>query len=360
MEIEITYLPIKNKHDKIPIFGHIFVTKNSGKFKIIYRDKEYELKENFEDIDEEKYLSIDYIKLKLKVVGKIIDLSYFFHECKSLLSFKIIPQLNNNNKSSDFNYESNEPDSSQLFEDPKFLNTSAHNNNMIKEMDNLKIPPPSVSTIKKNNITYNTTYNSTVSELFPNNYRIPALVNSNVTNIDSIFYGCSSLIYLPDISNWDTSNVTQMGSLFYNCHSLISIPDISKWNTSKVNTMECMFYNCNSLISLPDISKWDTSNVTDMGSMFCGCLSLASMPDISIWKTPKVNKIYYMFLGCNSLISIPDISNWNVSNANYINSMFSECLSLVLTPNISKWDIKKKNILKGMFGGSFNCLNNLP
>ena len=352
MEIEITYLPIKNKHDKIPIFGHIFVTKNSGKFKIIYRDKEYELKENFEDIDNEEYLSIDYIKLKIRVVGKIIDLSYFFHECKSLLSFKIIPQLNDN-KSNDFSYESNECDLSQKYDESS--NPSPHNNDIIKYIDNFNISPP-ISTIKKNS----TTYNSTITELFPNNYRIPALVNSNVTNIDSIFYGCSSLIYLPDISNWDTSNVTQMGSLFYNCNSLISIPDISKWNTSKVNTMECMFYNCNSLISLPDISKWDTSNVTDMGSMFCGCLSLASMPDISIWKTPKVNKIYYMFLGCNSLISIPDISNWNVSNANYINSMFSECLSLVLTPNISKWDIKKKNILKGMFGGSFNCLINLP
>ena len=35
--------------------------------------------------------------------------------------------------------------------------------------------------------------------------------------------------------------------------------------------MSGMFYNCSSLQSLPDISKWDTKNVTDMTCMFCGC-----------------------------------------------------------------------------------------
>ena len=45
-----------------------------------------------------------------------------------------------------------------------------------------------------------------------------------------------------------------MSGLFFNCSSLISVPDISKWNTNNVNDMNSMFYECSSLISLPDMS----------------------------------------------------------------------------------------------------------
>jgi len=38
--------------------------------------------------------------------------------------------------------------------------------------------------------------------------------------------------------------------------------------------MSYMFYDCSSLQSLPDISKWNTENVTDMSCMFDSCSSL--------------------------------------------------------------------------------------
>ena len=37
--------------------------------------------------------------------------------------------------------------------------------------------------------------------------------------------------------------------------SLKSLPDISKWNIYKVTDMSYMFYECSSLSSLPDISN---------------------------------------------------------------------------------------------------------
>ena len=83
----------------------------------------------------------------------------------------------------------------------------------------------------------------------------------NVTNMESMFSGCSSLLSLTDISKWNTSNVTNMRSMFLGCSSLSSLPDISKWNTFNVKDMGFMFYDCSSLSSLPDISKWNTSNV---------------------------------------------------------------------------------------------------
>ena len=52
-----------------------------------------------------------------------------------------------------------------------------------------------------------------------------------------------------------------MSGLFYECSSLKSLPDISKWNTNNVNNMSYLFYECKSLEYLDDISKWNISNV---------------------------------------------------------------------------------------------------
>ena len=38
------------------------------------------------------------------------------------------------------------------------------------------------------------------------------------------------------------NNVTNMSDMFYKCSSLSSLPDISKWNTNKVTDMSCIFY----------------------------------------------------------------------------------------------------------------------
>ena len=62
-----------------------------------------------------------------------------------------------------------------------------------------------------------------------------------------MFYGCSSLSLLSDISQWNTSNVKDISIMFYNCSSLSSLPNISKWKTSNINNMSFMFYNCSSL-----------------------------------------------------------------------------------------------------------------
>ena len=62
-----------------------------------------------------------------------------------------------------------------------------------------------------------------------------------MTNMSYIFYECSSLSSLPDISNWDTKNVTDMIYMFRGCSSLNSLPDISKWELNKNLETEDMF-----------------------------------------------------------------------------------------------------------------------
>ena len=62
-----------------------------------------------------------------------------------------------------------------------------------------------------------------------------------------------------------------MSSMFYYCSSLTSLPDISNWNTTNVTTMSYMFKNCSSLTSFPDISKWIINDELDKDSMFDRC-----------------------------------------------------------------------------------------
>ena len=72
-----------------------------------------------------------------------------------------------------------------------------------------------------------------------------------------MFYGCSSLKELPDISKWNTNNVQNLNSIFGNCSSLIFIPDISKWKFNNKININNIFKGCKSLKSLPDLSKWN-------------------------------------------------------------------------------------------------------
>lgn len=85
---------------------------------------------------------------------------------------------------------------------------------------------------------------------------------SNVTNTNSMFYGCKELTTIPLL---DTSKVTNMGNMFYNCMSLQSIPQL---DTLNVTNMSGMFEVCRSLTTIPQL---DTSNVTNMSNMFSNC-----------------------------------------------------------------------------------------
>ena len=85
-----------------------------------------------------------------------------------------------------------------------------------------------------------------------------------ITNMFSMFADCSSLISLPDFSNWNTLNVTNVRSIFFKCSSLKTLPAISNWNTQNITTMRGIFNGCSSLTHIPDISKWVTQNVTDI------------------------------------------------------------------------------------------------
>ena len=95
-------------------------------------------------------------------------------------------------------------------------------------------------------------------------------------NLNNNFYNFNHNSFIKLIfKDVDKSNVTDMSSMFNGCSALTSL-DVSKFVTGSVTTMDGMFYNCSALTSL-DLSGWDTSNVTDMNSMFSGCSSLKTI-----------------------------------------------------------------------------------
>ena len=161
--------------------------------------------------------------------------------------------------------------------------------------------------------------------------------------------GFYSVIEKLDLSNFNTSNVTSMESMFAGCSSLTSL-DLSSFNTSKVTNMVAMFGGCSSLTSL-DLSGFNTSNVTDMVAMFEGCSSLTSL-DTSSFNTSNVTNMAYVFNECQSLTSL-DLSNFNTSNVTNMKSMFSSCSSLT-TLDLNGFNTSQVIGMQGMFS---RCLS---
>ena len=109
---------------------------------------------------------------------------------------------------------------------------------------------------------------------------------------------------------FDTNNVTNMDGMFSGCSSLTSIPLL---NTSKVTRMDYMFSYCRSLTTIPAL---DTSNVTNMDSIFYGCISLYSIPLID---TSNVTTMYGAVYGCSSLTYLGGFKNLHISvNSNFL------------------------------------------
>ena len=188
-----------------------------------------------------------------------------------------------------------------------------------------------------------------------------------ITNMSYIFgryYGQedwgSSLISVPDISDWNMEFVTNISGMFAFCSSLSTLPDISKWITNNITDINYLFNYCKSLIFLPDISVWNTSKVSNMHNLFNHCEMLSSLPDISKWDTSNVTDMSFMLSFCQSLTTIPDLSKLNFQNVKDFSSMFFNCPSLSFVPNINYSYIKQKYKYYFIHEDCLNLINYLP
>ena len=144
------------------------------------------------------------------------------------------------------------------------------------------------------------------------------LNTANITDMSSMFYGCSNLTSL-NLTKFDTKNVSSMYFMFYGCSNLTSL-NLTNFNTKNVKGMNGMFGDCTHLTSL-DITNFNTAKVTNMGNMFLGCSNLTSL-DLTNFNTAKVTDMHGMFKGCSALTSL-DLTNFNTAEVRDMNRMFN-------------------------------------
>ena len=121
------------------------------------------------------------------------------------------------------------------------------------------------------------------------------LDTSQVTDMNSMFNGCTSLITIPVL---DTSQATSMNYMFSGSTSLTSIPAL---DTSKAIYMNSMFNECTSLTSIPAL---DTSQAIRMNSMFTGCSSLTSIESIDFSSCTTTSYMFPSYTNYSKLTSI--------------------------------------------------------
>ena len=189
---------IQSNQDRVKILGNQFVRNNNNICKIVYENNEYNLTEYFDC----KNISDNLLKLKLKGINNVIDLSSMFEECSQLSEFSDFSNL-------DTTYA---VDMRYLFFGCEFEN---------------------------------------LTDIYKLNTR-------NVINMEEIFASCILLKSLPDISSRNTSNVGKLGGMFNDCISLEFLPDLSKWDISlvlKINKTSDMFVICSESLIIPEQFK---------------------------------------------------------------------------------------------------------
>ena len=156
----------------------------------------------------------------------------------------------------------------------------------------------------------------------------PSMKDALLTSCYSMFCGgiwsdpltiscLSNMTEIEGLENLNTDNVTNMNSMFFGCQSLTSL-DLSCFNTSKVTNMNGMFLGCTSL-RVVDISSFDISNVKDMRMMFSSCSSLHTICCYDDWsQSLSPENSYIMFSGCKRLVGgMGTTFDGNVIDATY-------------------------------------------
>ena len=177
-----------------------------------------------------------------------------------------------------------------------------------------------------------------------------SFANARPTSCYSWFCDFGNLKQIEGIENLNTTNVTEMASMFYGCSQLTSL-DVTHFNTENVVHMENMFINCSSLASL-DVTHFNTENVANMGSMFYGCSSLTSL-DVTNFNTENVVWIMKIFKGCSALTTIYVSDKFVMAKVDDESvDMFKDCTNLkgaITEYDESKTDYHFANYKTGYF-----------
>ena len=198
---------------------------------------------------------------------------------------------------------------------------------------------------------------------------VPFIKTSELRNLGHMFKGCSSLLEIEGVSDWDTGNVTAAANTFEGCVKIKNF-DLSKWNLDKCTSISNMFEDCTSLesVKLPEkallgtfglqhtfagcsslkvVNIPETSAKISISGMFEDCSSLESV-DLTPLINAKLTELSYAFSGNKSLKQIY-LPNIDLSQATVMNHMFNGCSSLSVL-DFSEFNTEKVTNMSSIFG----------
>ncbi|KJY61955.1 hypothetical protein JG30_10130 [Bombilactobacillus mellifer] len=177
---------------------------------------------------------------------------------------------------------------------------------------------------------------------------IDSWTGSNATNVASMFDGDAKLEKL-DLTKFNPSKATDFSYMFYHCTALSSVGDLSKWTGSNATNVSSMFDGDEALTSL-DLTNFNPSGATSFFGMFSGCSKLTSVGDLNKWTGSNATNVAYMFNGDEALTSL-DLTNFNPSGATSFLGMFSGCSKLTSVGDLNKWTGSNATNVAYMFNG---------
>ena len=169
-----------------------------------------------------------------------------------------------------------------------------------------------------------------------------APVLTNVTSIERMFAGCTSLRSAPNINNWDVSHITDMSQMFEGAQ-LFNEP-LDNWDVGNVTDMSSMFFRA-ATFNQP-INNWDVGNVTNFRGMFYDA-SAFNQP-LNSWNVSNATDMSYMFV--SALAFNQPLDSWNVSNASNLSFMFT--FAGAFNQNLGKWTLNAAANMENMLTAS--------
>ena len=161
---------------------------------------------------------------------------------------------------------------------------------------------------------------------------------TGVTNLDGLFYDCTSLTTINNINSCDTSAITTMAEMFSGC-TLFN--QALSFDTSAVESMVNMFYSCTAFNSA---LTFDTSAVLNMTSMFNAC-SVFNQP--LSFDTSAVEAMDRMFRDATAFNQ--NISSFNTGAVTNMEGMFRDAPAF--NQNIGTWNVANVNNFTGFMQG---------
>lgn len=175
----------------------------------------------------------------------------------------------------------------------------------------------------------------------------PTVVATGCATMVNMFAGCTSLLDCGSFDSLGSANVTQIdiGQMFLNCHSLETIPAFpynARYNYSYSST----FDGCYSLRNIPIIDMTGFTGAFGT-STFRNCYNLRTIRLVGT--LPNTVNANSMFQNCYSLVNLTLPSGLERISAN--SNMFNNCQSLETLPDL---DFSGVNSSGAVFSGCVN------